>query len=485
MTQLTRRSLLGVAGGVGLAALAGCSSGSSGTTGSQGSGEAKKITWWDHFNPLRTLNEATFAKYTKASGVSVQHQVYQSTQMGQALQLAKQSHQLPDVHSNAGLDLSVPALIEQGWLGPLQLSDEDLKRLPKNALIDGITKFDGKVYSFPIFNFRQVATVNYFNTDLVKQAGLDPANPPTTYDDFRAAATQVKNKTGKYGVILNIGAKDKIQTQVDQLAQGAGFEGGGGRLYKTGEINYVHDAYIGALEFIVSLQKDKLLFPGSINFSDKVARARWATGTVAYYFDGPWCPGVVAKDLKQFVDKMDAGPMLVTEKGTPVTVYRGPSGGAFYLSKDSKHPDWASAAMGYLTHPDYSTGLANNMDQPPLNVDVVQDSDALPVYKKIIKRYQDECFLAPTPVVKNTEVAKVNMESTPVKPAMSDIVGGLISGDVTDIKKALKGLTDRSQASFEKAMTKAKKKGAKVDESAWQFPNWKPRTDYTSSMYSA
>lgn len=480
MIRLSRRSFLSASGTAALlAAVGGCSSG-------KGGGGSASMSWWDHFGPLQELQKQTFAKFAKAKGgIPVEYTFYNASKMGQALQLAKQGGQLPDVSSLAGLLIPVPALIKAGWIRPLHLNAAAQQRL-KGALVDGIHIFDGKVYSFPIFSFRQYASANWFNTTLLKKSGLDPDNPPATYDDFRAAAKAVQKSGGNgvYGWIWNVGMPPRLQSQVNDMAQAAGFEGAGGMLFRTGEYAYHSDPYLKVLEFLQALTKDKLLVPGSSGFIDKVARARWVTGIAGFYFDGPWCAGAALQDSKDFADSLGVGPMLVPEAGTPVTGYRGLTGGSFWMSKTSHHVDAANLLLSdFFTTEDYYVGVASHMDQPPRDLAAVTKSPAHPAYKKLIKMFGDQVFLAPVASVKNTAVNKVQAEMTQVTPSLGDIVQGALTGDVTDVPGALKKLSDKTSRQREQALATAKKKGAQVSLDDWAFPNWKPRTDYTDAMY--
>jgi multiple sugar transport system substrate-binding protein len=236
---------------------------------------------------------------------------------------------------------------------------------------------------------------------------------------------------------------------------------------------------------MLSLKQDGLLMPGTGNMNDKVARARWSTGSAVYYFDGPWCAGVVKQDLAQFAEKLDVGPMLVPSKGMPVTAYRGPQAGAFFISGKSGKAEAASTVMERLLTPEYAAGLATRMDQPPADLGVLAKAEVHPAYKKLVDRFQKECFVAPIPVAKNPEVSKVQRETKEVKPGLGEIVQGAFSGDVTDVRKALKELSDKSNKERDRAFAAAKAKGAKVEENDYIFSNWKPRTDYTKQMYTA
>ncbi|WP_394938462.1 ABC transporter substrate-binding protein [Psychromicrobium sp. YIM B11713] len=55
---------------------------------------------------------------------------------------------------------------------------------------------DGKIQAVPIAAYGQAL---HYNRDLFKQAGLNPDSPPTTWDEVRADAKQIAEKTGKAG----------------------------------------------------------------------------------------------------------------------------------------------------------------------------------------------------------------------------------------------------------------------------------------------
>lgn len=486
MTELSRRRFLrgsGVlAGGLALTA---CGTANDRSVEGDRNAEDRPLQWWDHFNPLQDLHKQIFAEFQKQTGVAVEYTPQQTAKMGQALQLAKQSHQLPDVMSNVGLQVPLPALIKDGWFQPIQLSDDALAALPDDALVDGVHKFDGKVYSFPIFSFRQYQPATWFNQDYAKRADLDPESPPETYDEFRAAARAIQGAAdgNAHGWILGLGQPPRLAEQINGFAQSGGFEGVGGQLFRTGEFAYHDDAYVNAIEFWLALKADGLLVPGTQSFDDKTTRTRWAAGVAGYYFDGPWCAGVVTQDLAGFADKMGVGPMLVPEKGNPVTGYRGPQGGAFFCSGESKRVKDVSRLLSMLTTPDYYVGLAGNMDQPPLDASAVKKADVHPTYTKVVGWFQESVFLAPVPVVQQPDIAKVNAEMKPIQPDLGATIQGLFSGDITDVRGALKDLSDRSEKAQKDALAAATGKGAQVELDDWAFPDWQPRKDYTLDMY--
>lgn len=486
MTTLSRRRFLqatgAVAVGAGLGAGAtGCMSGSG-----SGSNSSKKasLTWWDSQKQLEPAKKRIFTRFAgDKGGVPVQYTFNTSDKLGQALQLAKQSNQLPDIHSNGGLQVPLPQLIAGGWIGPLHLSDKAMANL-KGALFNGIHIFDGKVYAFPAFDFHSYPTVTWFDTEIAKKAGLDPTSPPTCYDDFRAAARAVKQKAGTSGWVWNIGMPARTDVQLNSLAQAAGFAGADGQLFRTGEFAYDDDAFVTAIEFLLSLKSDGVMTPGCESWADSTARPRWAAGAACYYFDGPWCPGIVLQDTPAFGDRLGVGPILTPQRGAAVRTYNPPAGGDYWLTPTTKNADAANQLLSdYFTTADYSVDVANTMSQPPRDLDAVGKSNAHPQYKKLISWYRDTVFLAPTAVVKNNEVTKEQAEEKPVKPDLGTILQGAFTGDVPDVKKALKKLSDDSNAAREQAIKAAQAKGAKLSLDDYAFPDWQPGVDYPLDKY--
>lgn len=479
-TTIGRRRLLQSAGMLGGAALlSGCGGGGEGS-GGKGS---QQYVWWDHFGPLQKLHEQIITDYGKRTGLKISYVWQQAQAMGEALQLAKSSEELPDVHSLGGLELPAPTLQKAGWFQPLQLDQEIVDSFPEGSLLEGQTKFDGKIYSFPLFSFRQQSSANWFNTDLLKSAGLDPEGPPTTFEEFRQASATVVRKTEAYGLMFPGKAPDGGAAHVHALAQSAGFEGSNGRNFQTGEFGYDSEPYLAAMEFMASLRQDKLLFPSSVSLNGNEARARWAAGGSAFWFEGPWCPGVVKLDLPQFLDKVGVGSKLAVDAKTPPTSYTGPTGGTFFLSGASESPKEMSGLMAEFTKEAYIRKLVQRMDQPPADLSIVDQVEVHESYKKVIELYKKDVFLAPSSLVANSDVADVTANTKPVKPDLGDILGGTLSGDVKDIPAALRELTEKSAEAHGQAIDKAKKDGAKVSEDDFRFPNWEPRTDYTAEKY--
>ncbi|TBN57006.1 extracellular solute-binding protein [Glaciihabitans arcticus] len=111
-----------------------------------------------------------------------------------AVQLAGGS--LPDVFTVPFTEAKT--LLENGQLADVTKQVEDLGYADKfnPVILEGVQDNDGKIYGFP----RQAYAMGlHYNRELFTAAGLDPDKPPTTWDEVRAAAKTISEKTGKAG----------------------------------------------------------------------------------------------------------------------------------------------------------------------------------------------------------------------------------------------------------------------------------------------
>lgn len=478
MTQLDRRRFLtlaaGTLGATGLGLTTACSGDDTEDPGGAASGGS--LAWWDHTTGNKELLAPIFEAYTADTGIQVDYTYYQAAKMAQTLQLARTSEELPDIHTIAGLELPLSQLVADGWFQPLQLSAEADSSIPEDSKVEGLNVFDGKLYGFPTTGSKFFNANTWFNRELIEQAGLDPEQPPQTFDEFREACKKVQSGSKAKGLILNTGAT--LNLVIDNLAQSAGFEGAAGTLFRTGEIQWHADPYVEVLEFLQSVHKDKYVVEGQ--FTSDTARPRWMVGQAAFMIDGIWIPGAIKAESAPFLDKVGVGAPLTPGAGQEALMYRGAGGGTYFLSKQSTHPKEASALMEGLLTDEYQLGVARGMAQPPLNPELLEDSEVHESFRKPLQLAAERCFTTPQLVRKSPEAAKAVAAVPKAKPGMLEIVQGLISGDVTDIRGTLKKLSDNSAKGRDQALKKA---GLGVSDVA--FPSWKPEQDFTEDMYAS
>jgi multiple sugar transport system substrate-binding protein len=76
------------------------------------------------------------------------------------------------------------------------------------------------------------------------------------------------------------------------------------------------------------------------------------------------------------------------------------------------------------------------------------------------------------------------MERRALSPNFGQVVQGLLTGQISDVKAAMEDLQARSDAELDRAIKAAQDKGAEVSRDDWVFPNWDPTVDYTEEMYA-
>lgn len=446
------------------------------------------MQWWDHFLPLQPLTESVFAAYKEANpNVTVEYSVFSPPDLGQALQLAYPNDQAPDVHALAGINVPIAALQAEGWFAPLgpHVSDEWKNSLPESIFIEGRTTFGGELYSFPIFSFRWHEALTWFDKQILEEAGYDPEVGPRTWDEFRDAAQKITANGGGtvFGWTQGIGHIDRMGATLTRLAHLAGSSGEFD--WSTGEYAYGSDAFVNALEFLVSMERDGSLFPTGITIDTRNARSRWATGSGGLFMDGPWNPGVLQGNFPEFLEVVGVSQAPVPDLGTPAYTYSSPKSGDFWISAQSQYPEHAAAILQEFTSESYQIALAERMDQPPLDLDTVAKANVHPTYSKSMDLFRDIVRLAPDPLVKNPAVAEVLSRMNDIRPNLGEIVQGAIAGEVTDISGTLQAYSDQLSAERERAISEAQAEGFEVSQDDWVFSNWDPAADYTSDMYDA
>jgi len=173
------------------ATLAGCSAG-----GSSGKIELRVGTFPAGADPAAyEAFEKQEADFEDANpGIDVIGEEYEWKGPTFAVQLAGGS--LPDVFTVPFTEAKT--LLENGQLADVTAQVEELGYADKfnPVILEGVQDKDGKIYGFP----RQAYAMGlHYNRELFTAAGLDPDKPPTTWDEVRAAAKTISEKTGKAG----------------------------------------------------------------------------------------------------------------------------------------------------------------------------------------------------------------------------------------------------------------------------------------------
>lgn len=469
-----RRQVL--AGMAGLSALALAA----GTRGARAQ-DAVMLRWWDHFQPLQPLHAQLIATYGESHpGVTVDHQVMNPADMMQSLQLAFRGGEAPDITSVPDSLAVVSQLLQAGRFAPLSDSVVLDKPFQQEALFEGMHVVNGQVHTFPTFSFRFHATALWFHKSMMEEAGFDPEIGPTNWDEIADAAR--KMTTGnRYGLLLPVQFAARMEAHLRELSQMAG--GVGAIDWKTGEYAFASDEFVAALEFLLSFQTDGSLHPASSSLDARQGRVRWAAGEAAMFTDGPWNSGVLLGLDAAVLDGVGVQPN--PRRSGDATIQVAPAPGTFWITAQSSNQEHASGILSLMTSDEFYVALAERMDQPPLDLSAVDRANVHSTYRTAISGFADSVRLAPEPLIRNPDVAKVYAEMRTVSPGLGEVIQGVFAGAVPDIRQALQDYQDAMTAERDRAIAVAVENGAQVSVDDWVFDNWELGTDFSPDQYSS
>jgi multiple sugar transport system substrate-binding protein len=300
--SLIRRSLLAAAvlaiSVLGLAACGGSSNKSSTSKGGSASGSITFLAA-DYSDLTKPYWVDLIKKFEKANpGSKVNLQVVSWDDINQKVTTLVSTNQQPDIlnldaYANfAGDKLLMPV----SQVTSPQLQQDFVPKFADNG------KVGGTAYGIPL-----LASVRalFYNKDLFKQAGI--TSPPRTWDELRADAIKIKQKTGKVGYGMPMGPEE-AQAEFSLFALG---NGGGWKQNGKWAIN--QPANQQALQWMVNLaNKDKVTEPnpGSANVTDvwKV----FGSGTIGMTLGSNFFPVL----LKQYNPKLNYGVAPVPVNGS-------------------------------------------------------------------------------------------------------------------------------------------------------------------------
>lgn len=280
----SRNATIGLAGLLSLGLLAACSS----TTGSDdASADGKTVLRVVSLIPGSEQEafdafDERVAQFEEANpDIDVQPEEYEWKATTFAAQLAGGT--LPDVFEIPLTDGKT--LIENGQLADI---DAQVQALPyagefNESLLDAGKGEDGKVYAVPAKSIYGVAL--HYNRDLFTQAGLDPDQPPTTWDEVRADAKAIKDATGQAGY-ATMAANNTGGWQLTAATYSRG-----GRVQEVGSdggytATLDNKGTVEALEFLQALRWEDDSISTDVTLDWGTINQAFAAGQVGMYTSG-------------------------------------------------------------------------------------------------------------------------------------------------------------------------------------------------------
>jgi ABC-type glycerol-3-phosphate transport system substrate-binding protein len=371
---------------------------------------AGEVVWWTpNWGEARAKELAD--KFMAANpGITIKMEITTSNGLPQRVLTALQSGAAPDIievqhpwvngYANAGLVLPLTDVIGD-------TSDYNKAAITYDTV-------DGQIYGWP-YRVEGVAVI--YNVDMFKAAGLDPANPPQTWDEWMAAA-KAMTKDGVYGFGLTGGGE--VGNTVTRAVPLIWMNGGNliSDDQKTATIN--SPEAVGAVKLYNDFYKNGYAPDSTLQNDGLALRALFIAKKVAMYMGGQFdLPPIKAGDP---TINVGAFPIPHPEgKDTTAIV----NGWSYVIPKDAKNPD---DAKKFLTFLNTTENMGFFTDTFPART----SSMALP-------RFQD-------PALKPFSGALATGRAVPNNPHWVDIGKALFDG----IQRILGGDQD-AQASMDQA----------------------------------
>ena len=251
-----------------------------------------------------------------------------------------------------GTMLAAGAAVKQAW----QLVQETGVAIQPEAYIPAVRGYyslaDGRMASVP---FNSSTAVMWINKDAFEKAGLDPAKPPTTYDEVASAGEALKTKNA-VEIPISTGWFSWIQLEeyaaihnIAFASQADGFNGLGAQL----EIN--KPEFVKQLQRFLDWQKAGFFKYGG---RDAQADAVFLAGQVGMGFNSSgergdliksakfqWQPAFLPYDpsmTQQPINSIIGGASLwtMTAPNRPAAEYKGAAEFLAFLAKPQNAADW-------------------------------------------------------------------------------------------------------------------------------------------------
>ena len=440
-------------------------------------GEQIVVKVWDWGVSQQKIYEEQFAKFMeKNPDLKIEHQVIQSGQYDNLLQLAHKNNNVPDIFWQPG-SLKVVELVEMGWIEPLtEYIGKNKDNFAPNSFVSGNNVIGGEIYTFPDMEPRTgVYTPLYWNKKLFKQVGLE--GPPKNWTELREYARKI-TKAGKgkfYGFIL--GGKEDFCWDMNITAL-AGENGAptGGLDYRQGKYDYNKPAFIEAYKILKALEQDGSIFPGFMALDDEQARAYFATDRAAMVIGGIWNIG----GWKKYPNiEYAVAPIPLPDEGPRSKRGYGGGGGPWMMSSKSKNKEAVGRVIAFLTSLEFTQACVEGglgISCMPKANEAIQD----PRLRELLEIAEQRTIIRPEPLLRNMELAYVNRYESKLPPTKTSLVSVVLEAWTTkgDIVKGLRELTVEANKRFGEMIKLARKDGHKVKLEDYHFPDFNSLTDF-------
>jgi len=452
------------------------------------------LQYWDYWVTQGPAVDTAIESYMEANpNIIIEKNTIGGGPYEESLNLAMESDAGPDVYVLPGQAADYFLYIDNGWLMDLSQfdnSDDFMATFPDPAVnfVEGDNMLDGGLYTAPFTPGRAWLEL-FVNTKLYEDAGLVNEDGslmlPTTWDEMVENSRVIKEETGLYGTGFSM-QQDWAAGWWLQFCQYSGpFEHGGPAPtfdLRTGEYTWDSNECVSkVLNGLVTMRDEDLIHPASLGFAidDEGARVLFATHEFAHLVAGEWVIAGWETTNPEFTEFTTVRlPVVVGEE--PSSYFgSGPGGRWFGVNDNTEHPEEAWDFFQYLYSPAFAEiwTLAGNgrliQTPPPFEQYITH-----PAWEYILIETVDDVRVLPQASVRNPDLTQV--QPTLQGPSWSQVLVGIVAGEVPDIDAALADLQERYTAALLQGIEDAANAGADVSLEDYVFEDWVPTEDYVA-----
>ena len=334
-------------------ALTGCS----GESQKQKDLNSKSITVWHWMSDREDAFNDLVKRYENETQVKVKLELFAPSEAyAQRVKASAQTGTLPDIYGILGEKRDFASFIRSGYVKNLneelnsRLENEPdvwknsffAKALAVNEFAQG-NEFgiEPGIYGIPL----DASTIQMvYNKKLYAKAGLDPNNPPRTWDEFIEHNRALK-KSGLPGFVSGFGEIWMIDALASNWAMNIMGEK---KVFATyeGKVSYNDPDWIKVLSLFKQMADEKILVEGAVTMVNKTAEQTFANERATYAFNGSWCVNVY-KGMNPGLEYAPIPPPAVSS-AYPIRVWGG-AGGSLVVNNGSPRRDGAVTFLRWLT----------------------------------------------------------------------------------------------------------------------------------------
>lgn len=354
-----------------------------------GSNADTPIMIWHWMTDREDAFQELARRYKEQTGQSVQFQLYAPSDVyAQKVRVGAQTNSLPDVYGVLGDSRDLASFVEAGHVenlneafgsGPGSWKD----RFYDEALNTTFFK-EGNQYNVPAGYYGvpiDVTTIPLiYNKKLFQKAGLDPENPPQTWDEFLDAGAKLK-KAGVTGFVSGWSETWLIYSLVTDMAFNLMGEE---KVMDTfsGKSPYTDPDWVTVLAAFEKLHKSDFVDPSLVTLGNKSAEQAFASERSGITFNGSWAVNVYA-GMNPSLDYAPMRPPALSDKH-PRAVWGG-AGSVFSVNAKSSNKEKAVEFLKWLSASEQASYLASTTKNLPASKEVKDISPILTQFADLMK----------------------------------------------------------------------------------------------------